>query len=78
MANLASLESAINLFYKSQSSDQAKLNEYLVEQQRSQLGEFEGFSVIIPYYFHHFTAYSTEAIIYNKPIWRTDRIFKLS
>lgn len=40
MANLASLESAINLFYKSQSSDQAQLNEFLVEQQRSQLGEF--------------------------------------
>lgn len=40
MANLANLESAINLFYKSQSSDQAQLNEFLVEQQRSQLGEF--------------------------------------
>ena len=40
MANLASLESAINLFYKSQSSDQAQLNEFLVEQQRTRDGMF--------------------------------------
>lgn len=34
------LESAVNLFYKSQSCDQAKLNDYLVEQQRNPLGNF--------------------------------------
>lgn len=31
-----SLEEAVNLFYKSQSSDQAQLNDYLMQQQRAQ------------------------------------------
>lgn len=37
MENLGNLEQAINLFYKSQSTDQAQLNEYLILQQRSPL-----------------------------------------
>lgn len=34
MENLGNLEQAINLFYKSQSNDQAQLNDFLVSQQR--------------------------------------------
>lgn len=37
--DLSNLESAVNLFYKSQSTDQAQLNEFLVAQQRSPLGK---------------------------------------
>lgn len=33
------LEHAVNLFYKSQSTDQAQLNDYLVAQQRNPLGK---------------------------------------
>lgn len=35
------LENAVNIFYKSQSTDQAQLNEYLMAQQRSPLGEIK-------------------------------------
>jgi Importin-beta N-terminal domain len=35
MENLGNLEQAINLFYKSQSNDQAQLNDFLISQQRS-------------------------------------------
>lgn len=34
MENLENLENAVNLFYKSQSNDQAQLNEFLTSQQR--------------------------------------------
>ncbi|KAG5682378.1 hypothetical protein PVAND_011734 [Polypedilum vanderplanki] len=37
METLDNLEQAVNLFYKSQSTDQAQLNEYLTIQQKSQL-----------------------------------------
>lgn len=39
MDSLQNLENAVNIFYKSQSTDQAQLNEYLIAQQRSPLGE---------------------------------------
>lgn len=34
MESLENLEQAVNLFYKSQSNDQAQLNDYLIQQQR--------------------------------------------
>lgn len=34
MENLGNLEQAVNLFYKSQSNDQAQLNDFLISQQR--------------------------------------------
>lgn len=34
MENLGNLEQAVNLFYKSQSNDQAQLNDFLINQQR--------------------------------------------
>lgn len=37
MENLNSLEQAVNLFYKSQSNDQAQLNDFLISQQRDPL-----------------------------------------
>ena len=37
MESLENLEQAVNLFYKSQSNDQAQLNDFLIAHQRDQL-----------------------------------------
>lgn len=51
MDNLLNLENAVNIFYKTQSTDQAQLNEFLMAQQRNPLGEsynfFKYFSLLI-------------------------------
>lgn len=39
MENIGNLEQAVNIFYKTQSTDQAQLNEYLMAQQRNPLGK---------------------------------------
>ena len=39
MDGLQNLENAVNIFYKSQSTDQAQLNEYLMAEQKNPLGE---------------------------------------
>ena len=44
MDNLANLENAVNIFYKTQSTDQAQLNEFLMAQQRNPMGKFHYFS----------------------------------
>jgi hypothetical protein len=48
ISDLSNLENAVNLFYKSRSTDQAQLNEYLVSQQKSPLGR------LLSYYFLYF------------------------